>query len=139
MSIVACALKYIERKPITMRTMVNESKFCVDDHDGVVFVLAHLYRLPFQLRKWRISVGDIVASVYQVKSIVQRTGSSRAFMDIPIRIKVTFFFLFLCLNFQRVCICFFNHFLTLCCYFLIFPRLFLKTIQLLLKLQYHLL
>ncbi|CAD6268197.1 unnamed protein product [Miscanthus lutarioriparius] len=60
-SIVACAMKYIE---------------------------PHLDRLPIQLRKWRISVGDIVVSVYPVKSIVQRTGSSRAFVDIPIRIKV---------------------------------------------------
>ena len=74
-----------------MRTMMNDNKFCVDDHDGIVFVLAHLDRLPFQLRKWRISVGDIVVSVYPVKSIVQRTGSSRAFMDIPVRIKVLFF------------------------------------------------
>ena len=90
-SIVACAMKYIERKPVTMWTMVNDRKLCVDDHDGIVFVLAHLDRLPFQLRKWRISVGDIVVSVYPVKSIVQRTGSSRAFMDIPIRIKVPFF------------------------------------------------
>ena len=54
-SIVACAMKYIECKPITMRTMVNDSKLCVDDHDGIVFVLAHLDRLPFQLHKWRIS------------------------------------------------------------------------------------
>ena len=54
-SIVACALKYIERKPITMQMMVNDSKLCVDDHDGIVFVLAHLDRLPFQLHKWRIS------------------------------------------------------------------------------------
>ena len=91
MSIVACALKYIERKPITMRMMVNDSKLCVDDHDGIVFVLAHLDRLPFQLRKWRISVGDIVVSVYPVKRTVQRTSSARAFMDIPIRIKVPFF------------------------------------------------
>lgn len=93
-STIACGLKHIERKPITMRTMVNESKFCVDDHDGVVFILANQNFLPQKLHKWLISVDDTVLHVYQVKSIVYRTVSSKAFMDIPIRIKVFFFYSF---------------------------------------------
>ena len=90
-STIACGLKHIERKPITMRTMVNESKFCVDDHDGVVFILANQDFLPQKLRKWLIFT---VLHVYQVKSIVYRTGSSKAFMDIPVRIKVFLFYSF---------------------------------------------
>ena len=94
LSSVAHDLKHIEHKPVTMRTMVNESKFCVDDHDGVVFILANQNFLPQKLRKWLISVDDTVLHVYQVKSIVYRTVSSKAFMDIPIRIKVFFFYSF---------------------------------------------
>ena len=44
-SSVARGLKHIEHKPLTMRTMVNESKFCVDDHNGVVYILAKYDRL----------------------------------------------------------------------------------------------
>ena len=90
-SSVARGLKHIEHKPLTMRTMVNESKFCVDDHNGVVYILAKYDRLPRVLSKHIIQVGDSALHVYQVKSIVWRTGSCKAFMDIPVRIKVLFF------------------------------------------------
>ena len=50
-------LKHIEHKPLTMRTMVNESKFCVDDHNGVVYILAKYDRLPRVLNKCMIQVG----------------------------------------------------------------------------------
>jgi len=90
-SIVAHALKYIEHKPSTMRTIVNDSKFCVDDKDGLVYVLVHLEHIPFRLRKWVIGVADVVVSVFEVQSIAYRSGSCKAFMDIPIRIKVWFF------------------------------------------------
>ncbi|CAD6210014.1 unnamed protein product [Miscanthus lutarioriparius] len=70
------------------RELTLEVSECSEDVAEVTTFGAHLDRLPFQLRKWRISVGDIVISVYPIKSIVQRTGSSRAFMDISIRIKV---------------------------------------------------
>jgi len=90
-SSVARGLKHIEHKPLTMRTMVNESKFCVDDHNGVVYILAKYDRLPRVLNKRMIQVGDSALHVYQVKSIVLRTGSCKAFMDILVRIKVPFF------------------------------------------------
>ena len=90
-SSVARGLKHIEHKPLTMRTMVNESKFCVDDHNGVVYILAKYDRLPRVLNKRMIQVGDSALHVYQVKSIVSRNDSCKAFMDIPIRIKVLFF------------------------------------------------
>jgi len=90
-STVAHALKYIEHKPSTMRTIVNDSKFCVNDKDGLVYVLVPLEHIPFRLRKWVIGVGDIVVSVFEVQSISYRSGSCKAFMDIPIRIKVCFF------------------------------------------------
>jgi len=90
-SSVACGLKHIEHKPLTMRTMVNESKFCVDDHNGDVYILAKYDRLPRVLNKRMIQVGDSALHVYQVKSIVLRTGSCKAFMDILVRIKVPFF------------------------------------------------
>ena len=90
-SSVARGLKHIEHKPLTMRTMVNESKFCVDDHNGVLYILAKWDRPPRVLSKCIIQVGDSALHVYQVKSIVWRTGSCKAFMDIPVRIKVLFF------------------------------------------------
>jgi len=90
-SSVARGLKHIEYKPVTMRMMVNESKFCVDDHNGVVYILAKWDRLPLVLSKCIIQVGDNAIHVYQVKSIVWRNDSSKAFMDIPERINVLFF------------------------------------------------
>ena len=90
-SSVARGLKHIEHNPVTMRTMVNESKFCVDDHNGDVYILAKYDRLPRVLNKRMIQVGDSALHMYQVKSIVWRTGSCKAFMDIPLRIKVLFF------------------------------------------------
>jgi len=56
-SSVARGLKHIEHKPLTMRTMVNKSKFCVDDHNGVVYILAKYDRLPRVLNKCMIQVG----------------------------------------------------------------------------------
>ena len=69
-SSVARGLKHIEHKPVTMRMMVNESKFCVDDHNGVVYILAKWDRLPRVLSKRIIQVGGSALHVYQVKSTV---------------------------------------------------------------------
>jgi hypothetical protein len=89
-STVACGFKHLDHKPTIMRTMVNDNKFFVDDHCGVVYVLAKYDRFPRVLDKCIVQVDEFNLCVYKVKSIIWKTDSCKAFMDIPVRIKVYF-------------------------------------------------
>lgn len=92
MSIVARGFKHLDHRPLTMRTSVNDSKYCLDDRYGIVYVLTKYVRLPRVLDSWVVYVGDYGLNAYKVKSIVWKTNSCKSFMDIPVRIKVLFFY-----------------------------------------------
>jgi hypothetical protein len=84
--IAARALKHIAG-----RYYVRKFKFCFDEGDQTVYCVAHEdYRSSFY-RAYCVSIGEDTVVFYQVKSIVVRKNSVRAYLDILVRIKVVFF------------------------------------------------
>lgn len=57
-STVAHGFKHLDHRPPTMRTSVNDNKYCLDDHHCIVYVLTKYERLPQVLDKRIVFVGD---------------------------------------------------------------------------------
>jgi len=73
---------------------VQSFKLCYDEADDTVYALAHLDDLSEYYHGFKSRVGVTFVIIYKVNSIVIRPGSSKAFNDILVRIKVCFLFYF---------------------------------------------
>lgn len=79
---------------------MKKFKFCYDEADRIVYCLAHEVLYFGLYRSYSVSVGQDIVTFCEVKSIVTRTNSIKAYLDILVRIKVIsfcIFFLYVCL------------------------------------------
>jgi hypothetical protein len=67
---------------------VKKFKMCLDEADGVVYILADEDHIASLYRAWKISVGPDLVGFSVVKSIVTRKDSHTDFFGISVRIKV---------------------------------------------------
>jgi hypothetical protein len=69
-STVAPGFKHLDHWPLTMRTSVNDSKYCLDDRYSIVYILTKYEHLPRVLDSQIVYVGDYGLTMYKVKSII---------------------------------------------------------------------
>jgi len=85
--IVFRALKHICR-----HHLLKELKICLDEADGIIYVLCYDDDFTAVHRAWKISVDSDGVCFNVVKSIVLRKESHSDVFGIAVRIKVFFFF-----------------------------------------------
>lgn len=70
---------------------LRKFKFCYDEADRIVYCLAHEDQYSAFYRSCCVNVDRDTVTFYEVKSIVSRSNSFKAYLDILVRIKVICF------------------------------------------------
>lgn len=72
---------------------LKDFKICLDEGDGLVYLLAHDDVFVPLHRGWKVSVGSEYFGFADVKSLALMEGSDSEYFNIPVRIKVCVFLL----------------------------------------------